>query len=643
MATSYPPSEYFNGIIYNPVFYETNIKDVTLAYVNANFLKSIGVALSTATITTFTGAVSISGLLSLTGGISLSGGITVDNLIVNGTSSFIGQSTFTSTINTSSIINTVSISSPNITASNILLVNQISNLSSSLPYTFSCGTVAIPSGINSSSGLQIGWNSNTGNGETDFTNLAQGGGGGFQFGIITNTLTYRSLCAMNPYSNQGFWLFSNCGRLRIDDRNGGAFWWGQSQEGSQMLCSVNGLSTSFTIGCGNASGVGSSCLTVNTTAVTITPPLNTSSTITSTGIISAPSFNATNSLGTTNLWGLQTGVANISGTLTTANITAQGTTTFNTSHPTTSLGNNISTNTTQYATVGYVNSNSASTLLTSNNIWTGLNSFTQNQISIGSGVSQIYVGNSIGNQQSIVIGDPTSLATSTVSTNCISVGTQSLRQSTGNNNLSFGTSNYTVLTTGSQNIAIGTSSGGGVTTGLNNIIIGTSSWTSGGNFSNCIIIGNAVPAPFASDSIILGSTETVYINGGSQLNNTLLIGLTVCSSNIFQVNNQIKRFESVYTTGIVNTILNPLPYMILFTPIAGMGFTLPVPSATNAGQTFIIRRFASGGGQSIAFTVTGALAVWIPINSGSPGTSLVISTIWQFTFYSNGTNYICVA
>ena len=647
-----PPIYYFKNITYDPAFFANN-NEISQAYLNQTFLPRIGIALSSATLTSFQGTVECYGLVSFYGGLSITGGLTLDTLTVNGLATFNtaplmsgasitsntipalsivngsitqtqvstglsfvnlgiqnfgGAKTFNNSLTTNGITDNVSVSSPYYTATSLttnsqftsvnvsgnLFANNI-NTSASTPLTLAIGTVALPSGTNSNAGLQIGWNGTAGTGETNFINLGQGGAGGFQFGTISNSLPYRALCDINTYANQGLWLFSNAGRLRIDDRNGGAFWWGQSQEGSQMLCSVNGVSTSFTVGCGNSSGVGSTCLGVDTTNVTVYKNLNPTST-----------------------------------------------TTFNASHPTTSLGNNISTNTTQYSTVGYVNSVSGPTLLTSNNTWTGTNSYTQNQISIGSGVAQVYVGNSTGNQQSIVIGDPTSLATTTISTNCISVGTLSLRQSTGSNNISLGTANFPSLTTGNNNISIGTSNGGGVTTGLNNIIIGTSSWTSG-NFSNCTVIGNVVPAPLASNSIILGSTETVYINGASQLNNSLLYGTTVCSSDVLQINNQTKRFESVFTTGVTNTLVNPLPFMILFTPIAGMSFVLPVPSAINAGQTFIIRRFATGGGQSIAFSVTGGGAVWIPVNSGTGVASFVVSVTWQFTFYSTGTNYICIA
>jgi len=215
--------------------------------------------------------------------------------------------------------------------------NSITNSSSTLPYTISSTSVAIPSGTSTTSGLQIGWNNSGSSGETNFINLAQGGttanytSGGFQFGTTSNNLSYRALCGMNPYSNQGFWLFSNCGKLRIDDRNGGAFWWSQSQEGSQMQMSNNGISTFITLNCGNASGVNSTCLTINTTSV-------------------SPNVN----------------------------LNPLSTTTFNVSHPTSSLGDNISTNTTQYATVGYVNASIPvipSSLLGTNNIWTGTNTY----------------------------------------------------------------------------------------------------------------------------------------------------------------------------------------------------------------------------------------------------------------------------
>ena len=645
-----PPIYYFKNITYDPAFFANN-NEISQAYLNQTFLPRIGIALSSATLTSFQGTVECYGLVSFYGGLSITGGLTLDTLTVNGLATFNtaplmsgasitsntipalsivngsitqtqvstglsfvnlgiqnfgGAKTFNNSLTTNGITDNVSVSSPYYTATSLttnsqftsvnvsgnLFANNI-NTSASTPLTLAIGTTALPSGTSANAGLQIGWNGDAGTGETNFINLGQGGAGGFQFGTISNSLPYRALCDINTYANQGLWLFSNAGRLRIDDRNGGPYWWGQSQEGSQMLCSVTGVSTSFTIGCGDSSGIGSTCLGVDTTNITVYKNLNPTST-----------------------------------------------TTFNASHPTTSLGNNISTNTTEYATVGYINSVSGPTLLTSNNVWSGTNSYTQNQISIGSGVTQVYVGNSTGNQQSIVIGDPTSLATTTISTNCISVGTLSLRQSTGSNNISLGTANFPALTTGNNNISVGTSNGGGITTGLNNIIIGTSSWTSG-NFSNCTVIGNVVPAPLASNSIILGSIETVYINGASQLNNTYLYGTTVVGNN-FQVNGNIIQPIQNFTAG-VQTTFSILPPFVFFTPIASMSFVWPAPATSNSGQTFTIRRIATGGGQTINNTIVGGISAWWLLSGASAISNIAISTVWSFTFISNGTGYYQIA
>ena len=654
-----PPIYYFKNITYDPAFFANN-NEISQAYLNQTFLPRIGIALSSATLTSFQGTVECYGLVSFYGGLSITGGLTLDTLTVNGLATFNtaplmsgasitsntipalsivngsitqtqvstglsfvnlgiqnfgGAKTFNNSLTTNGITDNVSVSSPYYTATSLttnsqftsvnvsgnLFANNI-NTSASTPLTLAIGTTALPSGTSANAGLQIGWNGDAGTGETNFINLGQGGAGGFQFGTISNSLPYRALCDINTYANQGLWLFSNAGRLRIDDRNGGPYWWGQSQEGSQMLCSVNGVSTSFTIGCGDSSGIGSTCLGVDTTNITVYKNLNPTST-----------------------------------------------TTFNASHPTTSLGNNISTNTTQYSTVGYVNSVSGPTLLTSNNVWSGTNSYTQSSISVGNATAPVSIGNGTGSIGNVVIGDPSSLSvvSATGGNICISppISTSMYNATGGSSNICLGGSSATLLTSGNSNTFLGSGCGQTITTGSNNTIIGAGAWSTGtANFSNCTVLGINAPPPVANNSIVIGSSaESVYVAGASQLNNTLLYGTTVCSGNVLQINNQTKRFESVYTTGVTNTLVNPLPFMILFTPIAGMSFVLPVPSATNAGQTFIIRRFATGGGQSIAFSVTGGGAVWIPVNSGTGVASFVVSVTWQFTFYSTGTNYICIA
>ncbi len=678
MSYAPPPLQYFQGIIYNPDFFTSISSYITLSYANANYLTRIGTSLSASTLTQFAGNVSVLGLLTISGGISLSGGLSVDSLIVSGTSLFQGQSTFnlipilpsgfqfittgsqtidgTKTFNlipilpsgfqfittgsqtiigsktfsnvltTAGINDSLSITSPNITGSTVvngayfnatnpagsssfytttisgtLFSNLFSNSSSTVPYTLTSNSVAIPSGTNSSSGLQIGWNGTVGTGETNFINLGQAGAGGFQFGTISNSLSYRALCDINLYSNYGLWLFSNVGRLRIDDRNGGAFFWSQSQEGSQMQMSNNGISTSIILSCGNSLGISSTALSINSLAVS------------------------------TNI-----------------NFNPLSTSTFNFSHPTTTLGNNLSTNTTQYATVGYVNANSGASILSTNNTWTGTNGFTQRLIQVGNATQYINFGCGVGNIANIVIGDSSSLSTisATGANICISSpATSSMYNTTGSGNICLGGLSATLLTSGNGNTFLGGGCGQTITTGSNNTVIGSSAWSTGtANFSNCTVLGTNAPEPVANNSIVIGSSsETIYVAGASQLNNSLLYGTTVCSSSVLQINNQTKRFESVYTTGVANTLTNPLPFMILFTPIAGMSFTLPIPSSTNAGQTFIIRRAGTGGGQSIAFGVTGGGAVWVPVNSGTAVASFVVSVTWQFTFYSNGTNYICIA
>lgn len=214
---------------------------------------------------------------------------------------------------------------------------------------------------------------------------------------------------------------------------------------------------------------------------------------------------------------------------------------------------------------------------------------------------------------------------------------------TGGNNICIGSSSGTLLSTGTGNVILGNGCAQTVTTGTNNIVIGSSSWSTGGNFSDCTILGANAPPPVVNNSIVIGSSAaTLYVAGASQLNNSLLYGTTVCSSDVLQINNQTKRFHTSYTSGVATTISNPLPYMLLFTPTAGMSFQFPPPSATNSGQTFILRKQSAGAG-SVIFSCTGNPAVWVPLNSGTANTSLTITTVWQFTIYSTGSLYLTIA
>jgi hypothetical protein len=68
-----PPTEYFDGIKYNPAFFPTN-SGISLAYGTANYLSRVGTASSVASTTTF------SGVVNANGGLGVTGGETVDTL-----------------------------------------------------------------------------------------------------------------------------------------------------------------------------------------------------------------------------------------------------------------------------------------------------------------------------------------------------------------------------------------------------------------------------------------------------------------------------------------------------------------------------------------------------------------------------------
>jgi hypothetical protein len=497
--------------------------------------------------------------------------------------------------------------------SGTLTNNSIVNSSATQPYIIQTGTMPLPTTTSTLSGLGIGWNAINGGGfgETDFINYGQaGGGGGFNFSTITSTQTNRNIATLGLYGNYGLWLYSNAGRLRIDDRNGGSFWWSQSQEGSQMLMSNNGISTSITLGCGNASGVGSTCLSINTSSV-------------------SPNVN----------------------------LNPLSTTTFNVSHPTTSLA--LPTLSNQYATVGYVSSVVSPNLLPLNNTWTGTNLYRNSTGGITTSLTATlinnYFGCGAGNAQNVVMGGnslgtvnalntlniaicptPNACLQNNIGNNNIAIGNASGNaQTSANRNIYIGTQCGT-SSTGSNNICIGGSSGVGITSGSNNIAIGNNSWTGANTFSNCAVIGASAPAPLSSNSIILGSTaETVYVQGASQLSNTLLIGTTVASNN-FQVNQMILQPVLTFTAGLQT--FTTIPPYILYTPAVGLGFVYPAPSTANAGCRFVIRRVAVGGSQTINFSCTGSPAVWVALNQTAGVTSINIASLspWQSEWFSSG-------
>ena len=219
-----------------------------------------------------------------------------------------------------------------LTITGSLTNNKIVNSSSTLPYHIQCGTMSLPTTTTGDPriGFLIGWNGlNGSSGETDFTNLNQGGNqGGFLFGNIPVGGSYQKLVQISPSNSTGLRVYPQCGKLQLDDVNSGAFNTVITQSTNQLFINSTGINTQIVLQCGNTSAVTTNAMAM--TATTVQPFVN---------------------------------------------FSPQSTSTFNVSHPTTSLGNNISTNTTQYATVGYVNASIPASLLGTNNTWTGTNTY----------------------------------------------------------------------------------------------------------------------------------------------------------------------------------------------------------------------------------------------------------------------------
>jgi len=72
MTSAAPPTEFFPGINFNPSFYNLGQSAVTLDYLNSNFLRSTGYAISRAQYTLFNGAVDIKQNLDVSGNVNAS-------------------------------------------------------------------------------------------------------------------------------------------------------------------------------------------------------------------------------------------------------------------------------------------------------------------------------------------------------------------------------------------------------------------------------------------------------------------------------------------------------------------------------------------------------------------------------------------
>jgi hypothetical protein len=445
--------------------------------------------------------------------------------------------------------------------------------------------------------MGIGWNSvnGGGTGECDLINYGQGGnGGGFNFSTITNASVNRNLGLLSVFANGGFTINPACGQLRIQDKNSGTSNLTIVQQGAVTYFNSNGITTNIAFPVSNSLGALVNVLLLGDNFVATYAPF-----------------------------------------------TPQSTSLFNVFHPTTTLGNNLSTNTTQYATVGYVNANGGASLLPLNNTFTGLNTFSQTiQMTIKTDPSTTAIGTGTG-------GNLATLAPG--SNNTFYGSSAGLLSTTCNNETVIGGSSGTTTGSGtsSYNTVIGAQSR---YLGNNNTIVGSSA----GNFSTTVAYNNSTcigtgTLMTASNQITIGrSSETVLISGiltstgNTNINNTFMTGATVVNGDL-QVNGNIILPLTISSAG-VNITYTSIPPYIIFVPTAGMSFTLPAPSVSNTGQEFVIRKYSAGGGQTIIFNCVGNLAVWVPSNSGPTGnTTLAVSVTWQFRFVSTGVLFLQIA
>ena len=605
-----PPLYYFTGLQYNPDFYTENgignSGSITKAYLDATYLRKIGVANSSATVTNFFGPVTCSQ------GLTLTGGIACDSIIVSGSASIANLNISTITAST--------ITASTIAATTSMNTNLIINSSATLPVLLSTTTNLIPVGTSATAGLAIGWNPPVpGSGQTNFINYGQASlsdGGGFLFSALNTVNPISNFISMVRYIHGGLYIHPNCGQISMPDRNLGSFTTNISQTGNVFSINSNGTSTSISLICGDTTGALTNVISANTIGTTIYGNLN-------------PASN----------------------------------TTFNSFHPTTSLGNNISTNTTQYATVGFVNSVIPAipvSLLGLNNVWTGTNAFnnsiptttltpttatqmvTKSYVDASIPASLLPLNNSwtgLNNYsqriEMTIKTDPSStclgtgsggnLGTLAIGSNITLIGQSSglLEVNSSNETICGGGSGPTVLGNYSGNAVIGSSS---QYLGNNNTIVGSGA----GNFSTTVAYSNSTCLGFgslmtSSNQITLGRvTETVLIPGN------------------FTVAGQVKLSTSTYTAAISN-VLTFIPMTIFFTPIAGMGFVLPLPSAANSGQTFALRKINAGSGTAIIFSAGVLATVWCALNSSVAANQYSLLAVWQSVWLSNGSLFFQIS
>jgi hypothetical protein len=335
---------------------------------------------------------------------------------------------------------------------------------------------------------------------------------------------------------------------------------------------------------------------------------------------------------------------------------------FNTNIPTTTLTPSTST---QFATVGYVNSAIPPSLLGQNNTWTGTNTFNSSipttTLTPSTSTQFATVGYVTGAIPASLLGQNNTWTGTNTFNSSIPTTTLTPTTSTQLTPKSYVDANSGTALLASNNIWTGTNRFDNTVTLKGQVLIPDQTTTVGANCNINILgqtIGNYINwyQNGLSDSVSAGydafnqlnydiypfsTTSNISCRIGTVANafKSLVLNGNVTVTPQGQISQPV---GTIYSTGVTTTFTTIPPY-ILFDPKSGMSFVLPVPGPLTAGQIFVIRKVAAGS--TISFTVPGNLPVWVPLNAAiSAGlTALSISTIWQFTILSTINAYITIA
>ena len=534
MTSSVPPNPWYNGIIYNPDFFKSNTDTITIAYANATYLRRIGNPTSIATLTTFTGSVSVQGTSSF-GNILSMNSATLANRVINNidyrlqdlaTGSFVGQ--IYSNGNTLNVINSVNSGSQKFytkdaggTSTDVLTISS--------------------SGITSREVLTL-------NGTVDTDRIINNVYYQFQ------DKTSLSTTVGQMYGSAGSMIFDN-------DINSGLFSFATNNSvGTQSIpltlsSAQNTLSSQTLV---QVSAGGSPVVAFNVRDLTSSQNLQVIPATTSgiLGPFTRPGDVQIASVGSapgnTNLTIMpySNNTVGIRLTNTSVLIGAGGTASF------TPTSNILFSGTTISATGTLtMNNNAISGALNFNGIPIsyGAGLITDNNISIG---SSNLTGSATNGGDNIAIGKNCLIGTTNVfATNNIALGASTLQAITsGSNNLGIGSVSMSSLSTGNYNTAIGYQANQNQLTGDNNVAIGRASGASfpaGQNASNSTAIGYQAQYT-GSNQIVLGtSAQTTFLKGPASFSSSIILQTTAPTNTSGYLGYNTKLFAN--NTGAITT------------------------------------------------------------------------------------------